>query len=655
MKHYVLIAVLQFFLTTVYGDVRLPKLFTDNMVIQRDQPIPIWGWASPNEKVTITFNRKSISTKADKNGKWSTALNSEKFGGPFEMMVKGKNEIKLTNILVGDVWICSGQSNMEWSVKSSNEADAEIAAGNFPLIRHFKVPNTVAATPQDDVTGGAWKICTPATVGDFTAVGYFFAREIIRDQNIPIGLINTSWGGTHSETWTSREAFEGSEEFKSMIAKMPKLNLDSLARIKKDAVLKKLITLQGGLPASEEESKSWKDLSLDDAYWNSMELPSLWESHELGEFDGVVWFRKEIVLAQDENGKTASLDLSMIDDSDEVYVNGTKVGSTYGKYNEKRKYSVPPGILKAGKNVIAVRVEDTGGGGGIYGSEPFALSIDSKDISLRGSWKYRVESILNASAAVGPNTYPTLLFNAMINPLLPVRIKGVLWYQGESNAGRAYQYRKAFPLMISDWRKQWKQGEFPFYFVQLATYNADGGNSQNGSGWAELREAQTMTLALPNTGMAVTTDIGDVKDIHPRNKQDVGKRLAALALARTYNRKIVDSGPMYESLKVEGDRAVLTFSNSGSGIFAKDKYGYLKGFEIAGNDGQFKYAKAFVDGSSRVVVYHDEIKNPVAVRFGWADDASDCNLYNKEGFPAIPFRTDQWKGITEAAKFMIAN
>ncbi|MEP7319357.1 MAG: sialate O-acetylesterase, partial [Panacibacter sp.] len=327
-----------------------------------------------------------------------------------------------------------------------------------------------------------------------------------------------------------------------------------------------------------------------------------------------------------------------------------KVGST-NAYNAERKYTIPAGILKEGRNVIAVRVEDTGGGGGVYGEAgDLKITIENKSSPLAGDWLFKVESLAKANASVGPNDYPTLLFNAMLNPLIPYAIEGAIWYQGESNAGRAYQYRKAFPLMITDWRNHWKQGDFPFYFVQLASFNSANGNSKNGSTWGELREAQTMTLSLPNTGMAVTTDIGTSNDIHPRNKQDVGKRLAAVALHNVYEKNNVYSGPMYQSMKVEGNKIILSFTNIGSGLMAKDKYGYLKGFEIAGSDQQFHYAKALIEGH-HVIVFSDEVSNPVAVHFGWMDDAGEDNFFNKEGFPASPFRTDKWKGITEANKF----
>lgn len=638
---------------TLRAEVTLPKIFGDNMVLQRDRAIVVWGWASAKEKITVQLNKQTKTVSAGKDGQWKVSLSAEAAGGPYQLVVKGKNTITLSNVLIGDVWICSGQSNMEWVVRNSNNAAEEIKQAQYPAIRHFKVPNTVASTPKNDLPDGSWKLCTPENVGDFTAVGYFFARELVKELNVPIGLINTSWGGTHSETWTSREAFEGSDEFKEMIASMPRLNLDSIARERAAAMQKHIEGLQGSMNVSSAEIETWRQPTLNDNQWKKMHVPGLWEQQALGDFDGVVWLRKSFTVTAADAGKEATLELAMIDDSDETYVNGVRAGSTRG-YSEKRIYRIPAGILKEGNNVVAVRVEDTGGGGGIYGDESqVRIVTDTKSQSLAGDWSFRVEAVSRRAATVGPNSYPTLLFNAMINPLLPLGIKGALWYQGESNAGRAYQYRKAFPLMITDWRKRWAQGDFPFYFVQLASFNAGHGTSATGSSWAELREAQTMTLSLPNTGMAVTTDVGDANDIHPRNKQDVGKRLAALALARTYGKSVVDSGPVYKSMEVKADRIIVTLGNTGGGLVAKDRYGYLKGFEIAGADQKFQYAKAYVDGNT-VVVYHESVKAPVAVRFGWADDASDDNLYNKEGFPAVPFRTDTWKGITESGKFQIS-
>lgn len=650
MKKFLLFAsLLSIISTSALADVRLPKIFGHNMVLQREKPIVIWGWADPKEKVMIEFNKQRKSATTGKDGKWTIVLEAEVAGGPYQLTASGKNKIVLDNILVGDVWICSGQSNMEWLLRNSNNADEEIRQSNIPAIRHFKVPNEVAGNPLQDLKGGEWKISNPENAGDFTAVGYFFAREINSELNIPVGLINTSWGGTHSETWTSREAFENSDEFKTMIAAMPRLDMDSITKANMESIQKRVKDLQGELPRPQDQPQSWKETTFDDSAWPVMTAPRLWEGQALGNVDGVVWYRKDVTLSQEEAGKEAVLELAKIDDNDETFVNGVKVGGI-NRYSDDRKYTVPAGVLKQGKNVIAIRVEDSGGGGGIYGdAAAVKITVAGKEFPLAGEWRFRVEK-LDIKPGVGPNDYPTLLFNAMISPLLPLAIKGALWYQGESNAGRSYQYRKAFPLMIADWRKHWKQGDFPFYYVQLASYRANNGNSNKGSGWAELREAQTMTLSVPNTGMAVTTDIGDPGDIHPRNKQDVGKRLAAIALNKTYGKNNVYAGPTYQSMKAEGNKINVTFANTGKGLMAKDKYGYVRGFEIAGADQKFHYAKAFIEGD-HVVVFNDSVQSPVAVRFGWADDASDTNLFNEEGFPAVPFRTDSWKGATEGRKF----
>ena len=638
---------------SLLADVSLPNFFGDNMVLQRDKPIPVWGWASPKEKITVQFDHQTKTTKADKSGKWMIKLDDENAGGPYALIIKGKNTINFNNVMVGEVWICSGQSNMEMPIEGwgkINNYEKEIAAANYPLIRHIKVPNTISSTPQDNIPKADWKVCSPETAGDFTAAGYFFARELYNKLKIPVGLINTSWGGTMVETWTSRQAFENSDEFKEMIATMPQLNLDSMAKIKKEESLKRIEALQGSM--DNIDATNWNEPTTNDNAWPQMHLPNFWETQQLGDMDGIVWFRKTITLSAEDAGKAATLELAMIDDNDVTYVNGTKVGST-AAYNAKRNYPVEPGILKEGKNVIAVRVDDTGGYGGIYGdSADMKLTIGNHAIPLYGAWHFKVEKITGGSASIGPNSYPTLLFNAMLNPLIPYAFRGVIWYQGETNAGRAYQYRKAFPLMITDWRKRWNDGDFPFYFVQLASFNADNGNSNNGSTWAELREAQVKTLSLPNTGMAVITDIGDSSNIHPKDKQDVGKRLAAIALHNVYGEDIVYNGPVYTSMKTEGNKANISFTDIGSGLIAHDRYGYIKGFEVAGADKKFHYAKAYISGNT-VVVYNDSVNAPIAVRYGWADNNLEDNLFNKEGFPAGPFRTDDWKGITEGVKYEI--
>lgn len=637
-----------------YADVRLPKIFGSGMVLQRAQPIPVWGWADKGEKITVQFNGRQKTVKTGTDGRWKLFLNAENHGGPYQLIIKGKNTITFNDVWVGDVWVCSGQSNMEFVLNSAQNAEEEIKAANYPKIRHIKIPRAMAYQPENDLEQPAvWEAASPETAGRFTAVGYFFARKLQQELNIPIGLIHSSWGGTDIETWISRDALEKSNLFVSDEKLASHADLESLIRQRKEKTLKKIKETQGGF-ADAAAVSNWKSDTFDDNSWPQVKIPGLWEQ-SVENFDGIVWFRKTIHLSAAEAGKAAQLELARIDDSDDTYVNGARVGGMQNKYNDRRIYSIPAGLLKAGQNVISVRVEDTGGGGGIYGTpDEVKLTIGAKTYPLASAWRYQVEKVFdNSSANAGnPNDYPTLLYNAMINPLIGYAIKGVIWYQGENNAGRAYQYRTAFPLLINDWRKRWGQGDFPFYFVQLASWKAANGNSNSGSSWAELREAQAMTLALPNTGMAVTIDIGETGDIHPRNKQDVGKRLAAVALNKTYGKDNAFSGPVFDTMQLDGNRAVLSFKYAEKGLTAKDKYGYVRGFEIAGKDKKFYYAKAVIQGN-KIIVSNESVPNPVAVRYAWADDAGDANLYNKEGFPAAPFRTDQWDGITKNAKYTV--
>lgn len=643
------------FIATTFANITLPKIFGDNMVLQRNKPISIWGFAPAGEKVTIQFNRQTKSTKTGKDGKWQLMLSPEKEGGPFTLSMKGKNQLTIHNILVGEVWICSGQSNMEMPIEGwgkINNYQQEIIAADYPQIRHFKVPNTISTTLKDDITGGDWKVCSPATAGDFSATAYFFARELYNQLKVPIGLINTSWGGTMSETWTSKQAFEQSLELKYIADAMKNNDIDKILKERAEIALKNIQKLQGSFE-NNTNTTDWKNIDFDDSKWPMMKLPGLWESQGLSDLDGTVWFRKTITIPDTNAGKAATLNLAMIDDNDETFLNGIKVGSTQG-YNAPRKYTIAAGILKAGKNTIVVKVGDTGGGGGIYGdAADMTLTIGNNKQSLAGDWTFRVAAVQQSATSVGPNDYPSLLFNAMLYPLIQYSIKGAIWYQGENNAGRAYQYRSAFPLMISDWRQHFKQGDFPFLFVQLSTFGSAESNSKNGSAWAELREAQAMTLRLPNTGMAVITDIGNPADIHPKNKQDVGKRLANIALHDVYEKAAEFTGPTFQSMKADGNKAILTFTHTGSGLLVKDKYGYIKGFEIAGADKQFHYAKAMVEGD-KLIIHADGITQPVAVRYNWANDASEGNLFNKELFPAAPFRTDDWEGITIKNKYAIS-
>jgi len=623
------------------ANVRMPLLFSDGMVLQRNKEIPVWGWADANEKVEVRFNKQIKTIQADKNGKWMVKLSAEKAGGPFELSITGKNKIVIKDVLVGEVWICSGQSNMEFQMYKTMNADKEMADSDYPMIRHFGVAQDLSGTPKEDLKAGKWLVANKENIRDFTAAGFFFAKKLYGELKIPIGIINTSWGGTNVETWTSREAFEKSDEFKTMIADVPQVDMEAVFEVYKRSVLENIKKAQG-FDVSMKNENQFKDFNFDDKNWPEIKVPSLWENQQIGNIDGVVWMRKTITLSGDQAKSDAVLHLSKVDDEDITYVNGVEVG-TNKSWEALRMYKIPAGTLKEGKNVISVRIADYSGGGGIYG-DPADLKIQfaDKNIPLDGLWKFNVVQV---KIAVSPNSYPSLLYNAMVNPLVPYAFQGVLWYQGEANVWRAKQYKKAFPLMIQDWRTKWNQGDFPFYFVQLSTFDEFKGNSKVGSRWAELREAQAETLKLKNTGMVVTTDIGNAKDIHPTNKQDVGLRLAAIALNNVYGKKQTYSGPTFKSQQIKGNEIILTFDNIGSGLTSSDHSENVKGFEIAGADKVFHSAKAIIK-NNKIIVSSNEVKNPVSVHYGWADDDTEINLFNKEKFPASPFRTDNWEMIT---------
>jgi sialate O-acetylesterase len=663
------------------ANIRLPAIIGDNMVLQRGIKAPLWGWADPDEEVrlSVSWHRMERRTTADADGKWAFALKTPPAGGPYEIMLAGKNTITLRNIMAGEVWVCSGQSNMEWPLHSVINAEAEVAAADHPNIRLFTVQKKIANAPEADCTG-QWSQCNPETVPGFSAVGYFFGRYLQKELGVPVGLINTSWGGTVAEAWTSSEALAKMSDFKALMDRIAE------ARANPDASMKKykaeLAEWQKKIEVAGAQGKGCIEPDFDDSSWPEMDLPTLWDQAALSSFDGLVWFRKTIEVPNSWVGKELVLELGPIDDQDTTWVNGVKVGAHAepGQWQALRKYTIDANVIRAGRNVIAVQVLDTGGGGGIYG-QPEQMKLksagagDDKAIALAGKWRYKVGYDLASMPPLpqppvwvnNPNA-PTVLYNGMIVPLVPFGIRGAIWYQGESNADRAYQYRELFPTMITNWRQDWGLDNFPFLFVQLANYmptKPEPGESN----WAELREAQTMTLGLPNTGMATIIDIGEANDIHPKNKQDVGKRLALWALAETHGKDIVYSGPLYKSMEIKGKQVVLHFEHIGGGLVAQSSEdrrrktddrtdpssvvrspssGPLKGFAIAGSDRKFVWAQAEIKGST-VVVSSDAVAEPVAVRYAWADNPV-CNLYNKSGLPASPFRTDDWPGLTANSK-----
>lgn len=634
------------------SELKTAAIFSDNMVLQQDQPIRVWGWASDGAKVTVDLNgQKAFAVTAA--GKWLVSLKPMALGGPFTMTIAaGDKKIEYKNVLVGDIWVCSGQSNMELPVVVCNNAQAEIAAAKYPEIRLFTVEKATSRTPVEDVKG-TWVVCSPETVGRFSAVGYYFGRDLNKAGIKNIGLINTSWGGTPAEAWTTLDTLKSDPDYAPILQR--DTNPDDI-RAKLEAKYGKLVTAESDRGKLYNDSRmiqeGWAGADVDATKWETMDLPMNWEQAGL-DIDGLVWFRKQIDVPGDWAGKDLLLEMTPIDDYDITFFNGQKIGGmgldSSNPWQTPRAYIVPGSLVKAGINVIAIRVFDTGGGGGITPTnDPFQIrpkatpAEQAKD--LKGSWQFRVEAVC-AIASAGEQNNPARLYNAMIDPIVKAPIKGAIWYQGESNAGRAYQYRKLFADMITDWRKAWKVGDFPFYFVQLANF-MDSQPQPGDSAWAELREAQTMTLSLPNAGMAVIIDVGDAKDIHPRDKQTVGYRLAQVALARDYGKRIEYSGPMYKSMKVEGGAIRLSFDHLGGGLVAKG--GDLVGFAIAGADKKFVWAKAWIDGNT-VVVSSDQVTQPAAVRYAWADNPQ-CNLYNKEGLPASPFRTDDWPGVTAQNK-----
>ena len=646
------------FAGVVRAEVHLPAIIGDNMVLQRGVKVRIWGTANAGEHVTVTFEKKSVHTVAGAQGRWEVWLGPLKQGGPAEMIVKGDNVLTIKNVLVGEVWICSGQSNMEWPLVNTDNATETLAQANYPEIRLFTVEKKTATTPQADVTGH-WVVTTPEEAAHFSAVGYFFGREIYQRLKLPVGLIHTSWGGTPAEAWTSHEGLLSSPELKPILDRYES-SLNALPQ-RKEAYAQVLLKWEQDNLYTDAENKGetlgYANPATATTDWATMDLPKQFEAAGLM-IDGAVWFRKVVELPDVWAGKDLVLNLPAIDDFDTTYFNGTKIGSTGrdvpDSYQVPRRYTVPGSLVRAGRNVIAVRVFDRAGEGGFgrggeFGIRPSADGGESQAISLRGPWQYKVELALEPKRPdwgsrpepVGASNQnsPSVLYNAMIAPLVPFAIRGAIWYQGESNAGRSYQYRTLFPIMIRDWRRAWGH-VFPFYFVQLANWRPRK-DQPDESDWAELREAQFMTLREPETGMAVAIDIGG-EDLHPRNKLDVGRRLAQWALADVYDQKVIPSGPLFDRFSIEGDKVRIKLKYA-AGLKTSDG-GPVKGFAIAGADHKFVWAEARIDGDS-VVVWSPNVSRPAAVRYGWADNPA-VNLYNGAGLPASPFRTDDWPGVT---------
>jgi len=640
MKKIYVFTLLMLLAVTASAKVKLPNTISDNMMIQRDKSAIVWGWADSGERVTVSFNGQTVKAKARKDKIWKVELAAMPYGGPYEMIVQGAaNTISLKNILIGDIWICGGQSNMEMLMQDVKNAEYEIKNADCPTIRLLHVNRAMSNKPELDVDTSGWTECTPQTIAHFTAAGYFFARNLQKEMDVPIGLISSSWGGTVVETWTSMEEMSKLPGYAERVKMMREPGfLHKFEKKENQPDIYQVLESDKGL------SEKWYLPEMSLVEWKETRLPGMWGGMRIYG-DGVIWFRKEFDLTAEQVKEPVVVCLGPIDDWDVTYLNGQEIGRM-DSYNTPREYIVTPERLKVGKNVLVVKAVNHTGDGGFTGEmkQMYCLTANNR-IPLAGDWKYRVSQVIETTESLGPNSYPSLLYNAMLAPLTKFPIKGTIWYQGESNSGDAYRYRVLFPNLIMDWRNQWKDPSMPFYWVQLANFMKPA-EEPGQSDWAELRESQHLTLKLPYTGEALAIDIGETEDIHPRNKQEVGRRLALNALAKTYGKDVEYSGPEYESLKVDGNKIILTFSHVGKGLAAKDKYGYLKGFAIAGADQKFVYAQAVIKGNT-IIVSSDDVPNPVAVRYAWADNPIDANLYNAAGLPASPFRTDTWKIRTQ--------
>ncbi|MBI5863297.1 MAG: beta galactosidase jelly roll domain-containing protein [Planctomycetes bacterium] len=633
------------------GNIRLPAIFADNMVLQRETEAPIWGWAAPGEQVVIRgeWSNRDVKVEAGQDGRWNAKLPTGAAGGPYSLTIRGQDTVTLKNVMLGEVWICSGQSNMEWTVGPAVGPGIahhveEIKAADHPNVRLFTVAKARSKKPEADCSG-KWQPCSSESVKPFSASAYFFGRKLNQELNVPVGLIATSWGGTEVELWISEPGMRSDPELSAAI--------EGRAKAKEDYKSNFAAWVQACQKA-DPGWDSWAAPAMDDASWTPLPQLTLWDRQDLGNYDGTAWYRGNFTAPADWNGKPAMLELGAIDDLDVTWINGQQVGAT-DSYSIQRSYAIKPGVIKPGENTIAIRVHDFIAQGGFTLSEGQpCLRCGDKAISL-GPWRYKVgvEQKKLKPPPQNAASENSVLYNAMIAPLVPLAIRGAIWYQGESNVFRAQQYRRSFPLMIADWRKAWGRGDFPFYFVQIAPFDYHAFRASDPTDtWphpgAELREAQRLSLSTPNTGMIVTTDItDDVKNIHPSNKQDVGARLALWAMKHDYGRDVECSGPLYKSMAVEGGKIRLHFDHIGGGLVARD--GELREFTIAGADKKFVAAQAKIDGDS-IVVSSPEVKSPLAVRFGWTD-TSTPNLFNKAGLPASTFRTDEWPVSTDGVKW----
>lgn len=637
-------------ITTSFSQVRLPQLISDGMVLQRNVQVPVWGWAGANEIVTVSFRGKNYKTKASVEGEWSVKLPAMKAGGPYTMKVSGTNLVEVKDILIGDVWLCSGQSNMVHQMDIHDVLYAEdIAKASYPEIRHFKVPTRPNLSgPGEDVGDGNWQQAVSEEVRPFSAVAYFFALKLYEKYKIPIGLINASVGGTPIEAWISEEGYREFPEVLKIIEENKDtafVNSHSGGRF------------SGNRTPPEPSDKGlmgekpWYDVDFQPKDWRRINIPGYWEDQGIKDLNGVVWYRREIELPQSMEGKEATVFLGRIVDADELYINGTKVGNTTYQYPQRR-YDVPAGVLEGGKNLFVIRVTNNFGKGGFVPDKPYYIFNNTDTVDLKGYWQYKVGKVFvpfdwsafrkdndeePRERRVNPQNEPTALYNGMVAPYVQYPLKGVLWYQGESNTGSPEIYDDYMRALVDGWRKVFDNPDLPFIYAQLPNF-MDVSYLPVESNWALLREAQLKALRIPNTAMTVNIELGEWNDIHPDNKKDVGERMALAALKLAYGEDLVYSGPLYKEHTLEGNKVIISFSHVGSGLITDDGE-KLSEFAIAGEDKKFVWADAKIEGD-KVIVWNEEIPDPKYVRYAWADNPDNPNLYNKEGLPASPFRIE---------------
>jgi len=606
---------------TAFSEVKLPALVSNGMVLQRDAPVKIWGWADPGEKVTVIFKGKKIRTAADAKGNWSSTLPATPAGGPYEIQI---NEKFVKDVLFGDVWLCAGQSNMVINMERVKEKyPADIATANNSQIRNFFIPTAISKVEvRNDLPASSWLPVSPENVLQMGAVSYFFARDLYAQYHIPIGIINSSVGGTPIESWISEAGLKA----------FPAYVKDTTHTSPAPPVPRK--------SADRGLTEKWASPGYTPKGWKRFAIPGFWEDQGLKDLNGVVWFRREIEIPTSLAGLPANLFMGRIVDADQVFVNGEQVGNITYQY-PPRRYTVKNGLLKAGKNLIVIRVTNTAGKGGFVPDKRYELIVGDQTFDLQGDWAYKVGEVFPpvVEKPATSNFTPTALYNAMIAPFIAYSLKGFVWYQGESNVGKPEVYEKLLPALAKDWRTQFKQPDIPFLYVQLPGFQ-DRNFLPSESAMAILREGQLKGLSIPRSAMVVTLDLGEWNDIHPLSKKPIGERLALAARKLAFGENLVSSGPIYESNQIEGNRIRIRFRETGSGlVINKQDEDELMQFAIAGKDKKFVWAKAMIERNT-VVVWSDEIAEPMYVRYAWADNPEGANLINVEGLPASPFRTD---------------